>query len=226
MIPGLVLVLIVAVVDWIAVAKSWRRVELLAKPATMVALLFALMLGLIATGFGSVPLILFGVGILFSMAGDIFLMFSDRWFIAGLLSFLLAHISYIIGFNLPLPNVSPVWSVGIAIVLALSVGRVLKRIVAGLQEKGLRRLAAPVVLYGTVITIMLLSAMLTFFRVEWNATASLLAAIGAFLFYLSDIILAWNKFVAPIKNGRMMNIIAYHLGQIALIAGVLIQFAK
>jgi hypothetical protein len=51
-----------------------------------------------------------------------------------------------------------------------------------------------------------------------------LAAFGAFLFFLSDIILAWNKFVAPINNGRIINIGLYHLGQIALIAGVVMQF--
>jgi hypothetical protein len=54
--------------------------------------------------------------------------------------------------------------------------------------------------------------------------AALLVALGAFLFYLSDIILAWMKFVAPIQNGRIYNILAYHLGQIALIAGVVLQF--
>jgi len=47
---------------------------------------------------------------------------------------------------------------------------------------------------------------------------------GAFLFYISDIILAWNKFVAPIQYGRIYNIAAYHLGQIMLIAGVIAQF--
>jgi uncharacterized membrane protein YhhN len=67
---------------------------------------------------------------------------------------------------------------------------------------------------------------LTLFRMEWNAIAALLAALGAFLFYFSDVILAWNKFVMPIKNGRIINMVTYHLGQIALIAGVLIQFAR
>ena len=57
------------------------------------------------------------------------------------------------------------------------------------------------------------------------ATAAALVAVGAFFFYLSDIILAWNKFVAPIKGGRIYNIGAYHLGQIALIAGVIAQFS-
>jgi hypothetical protein len=61
--------------------------------------------------------------------------------------------------------------------------------------------------------------------ISWNASAAALAAVGAFLFYLSDIILAWNKFVAPIKDGRIYNIGAYHLGQIALIAGVIAQFS-
>ena len=61
---------------------------------------------------------------------------------------------------------------------------------------------------------------------EWKILPSLLVVIGAFLFYISDVILAMNKFVAPIKNGRLMNMIAYHLGQIALIAGVVIQYVK
>ncbi|HSQ39960.1 MAG TPA: lysoplasmalogenase family protein, partial [Anaerolineales bacterium] len=59
---------------------------------------------------------------------------------------------------------------------------------------------------------------------EWSTSASFLVSVGAFLFYISDLILAWNKFVSPIKNGRMINIGLYHLGQIGLIAGVISQF--
>lgn len=81
------------------------------------------------------------------------------------------------------------------------------------------------IVYGVVITLMLLSAMLTLFRLEWKATPAALVSVGAMLFFFSDVILAWNKFVAPIKNGRMMNMITYHLGQIALIVGVIIRFA-
>jgi uncharacterized membrane protein YhhN len=228
MIPGLILVMAIAVVDWVAVAKGWKKVEYLAKPLTLVALFLVFAL---VGRFSSLPLIFFGAGILLSLAGDILLMisfnrFSDNWFLIGLVAFLLAHVSYIVGFNLPLPNVSPVWSVGMALVLAVSAGRLMKRIVTGLRAKSLDRLAGPVLLYGTVITVMLLSALLTFIRVEWSTTASLLVVVGAFLFYLSDIILAWNKFVTPIKNGRVANMITYHIGQIALITGVLIQFVK
>jgi hypothetical protein len=43
---------------------------------------------------------------------------------------------------------------------------------------------------------------------------------------LSDIVLAWLKFVTPINHGRMINIGLYHLGQICIAAGVVMQFAS
>jgi len=228
MMPGFILLFLVALVDWVAVAKSWKKVEYIAKPAAMLILL-----GLLALvgGFGSLPLICFSLGIFLSMAGDVFLMisyarFSERWFLPGLAAFLLAHVSYIVGLNTPLPNVSPIWSLGLAIVLALGAARILRRIIDGVRQKGLPRLVRPVSLYGMVITLMLLSALLTLNNPAWKTSAGGLVALGAILFYFSDILLAWNKFVNPIKNGRLANMILYHLGQAALVAGVLIQFAK
>jgi len=224
MIPLLISTLAVAILDWIAVAKGWKKIEYLAKPLTMVALF--LLLALVGR-LSSLPLVFFGVGILFSLAGDVFLMFSDRWFILGLVSFLLAHVAYIIGFNIPLPAVSLTWALVVALVLAFSAARLLRGIVAGLAAKGQGKLIVPVIVYGVVITLMLLSAMLTLFRADWpSAAAAGLVSIGAMLFFFSDAILAWNKFVAPIKNGRLVNMMTYHLGQIALIVGVLIQFTS
>jgi uncharacterized membrane protein YhhN len=81
-----------------------------------------------------------------------------------------------------------------------------------------------VAIYGAVISLMLLSAMLKLTDPAWGAGASVLVALGAFLFFLSDIVLAWNKFVSPIQNGRMLNIGMYHIGQILLAAGVVMQF--
>jgi len=214
-------VLVIAVVDWVAVAKGWKEIETIAKPATMVLLFATLAL---AGGFGATPLIFFGLGIVFSLAGDIFLLLSNRWFIAGLAAFLMAHVSYIIGLNTPIGDASPLWAIVIGIILALATARVLRPILAGLREKGQGKLVIPVVVYGTVITIMLLSAILTIYRTDWKTSASGLVSLGAILFYFSDIILAWNRFVKPIKNGRLVNMVAYHLGQIALITGVILQF--
>jgi uncharacterized membrane protein YhhN len=228
MIPAYILLLLVAAVDWLAVAKGWKKVEYVAKPAVMLILL-----GLLAFlgGFGSLPMFCISLGILFSLAGDIFLMFSfyrfsDRWFIPGLVSFLLAHISYIAGLNTPPPNVSPIWSLGLSVILGLTAARLLRRIIAGIRQKALQRLVFPVGAYGTVITLMLLSALLTLYNSAWRASTSGLVAIGALFFYVSDVLLAWNKFVNPIKNGRLANMIFYHLGQFALVAGVTLQFGK
>jgi uncharacterized membrane protein YhhN len=86
------------------------------------------------------------------------------------------------------------------------------------------RLVYPVIVYGLVISLMLYAAMSTIFDPAWGTGAAFFVSAGAFLFWLSDLILAWNKFVTPLKDSRMLNILTYHLGQIGLIAGVLSQF--
>jgi uncharacterized membrane protein YhhN len=217
MILVLILYFLMAILDWVAIAKGWKKVEYIAKPAAMLILLGCLLL---AGVFGSLPLICFALG-MFSYTH-----FSDRWFIPGLIAFLLAHVTYILGLNIPLPDVSPIWSLGIAVILALTAARILRRILAGVRQKGLRRLVRPVGIYGMMITLMLLSALLTLNSPTWKISASVLVALGAALFYLSDVLLAWNKFVNPVKFGRLANIIPYHLGQFALIAGVILQFGK
>jgi len=216
-------VLAAAIADWVAVARGWKRIEYYAKPTTMLLLFGYLAL---AGGFGATPLIYFGLGIIFSLAGDLFLMFADHWFIPGLAAFLLAHVAYIIGLNTPFGASSLAWAIGIGMILAMTTAYVLRRILAGLRGKGQQRLVLPVLVYGTVITLMLISATLTIHRIDWKTSASGLVSLGAILFYFSDIILAWNKFVKPIRNGRLMNMAAYHLGQIALVVGIILQFGK
>jgi uncharacterized membrane protein YhhN len=223
MITWLILVLLVAIIDWVAVARGWRYLEFAAKPGTMLILLIEMVfLG----GCSSVLLVCFETGVFLSLLGDVFLLLSyvrlsNKWFLAGLAAFLLAHLAYITGLNVPLPDVSPIISVGVSIVLAISAGRTLGKIIEGVRRKGLRRLEMPVIIYGMVITIMLLSALLVLLGGKWSVPASLLVVCGAFLFYLSDILLAWNRFVNPVRSGRLINIILYHVGQIGLAAGVL-----
>jgi uncharacterized membrane protein YhhN len=223
-----IFVLASAVADWVAVARNWKRIEYIFKPVTML-LLFAYLAQ--AGGFRTTALTCFGLGILFSLAGDIFLMisyarFSNRWFLPGLAAFLLAHVVYIIGLNTPLGNLSPILAIGIGILLAITAARLLRRILAGVQEKGLTRLVLPVAAYGMIITLMLLSAILTIYRPDWKTSASGLVSAGAVLFYASDLVLAWNKFVKPVRNGRVLNMALYHLGQIALIVGAVVQFSR
>jgi len=211
-----------AALEALALWKKWTRLEYLAKPAVMIVLLLWLWT---TTGLGGAAL-WFGLGILLSLTGDILLMISlDRLFLAGLIAFLLAHLAYLIGFNIPIPEISA-WGFVLAIIVGLGGVRVMRRIVAPLTSSGQARMRMPIIIYSAVISLMLLSAMMKMTEITWNANAAALVGVGAFLFYISDIILAWNKFVAPIQNGRIYNIGAYHLGQIMLIAGVIAQFGN
>jgi len=216
----LIAAFVFAALEALALWKNSPRLEYIAKPAVMIALFIWLWTSAGLNG----ALLWFGLGILLSLAGDVLLMISlDRLFIAGLIAFLFAHVAYVIGFNTPLPTLSA-WGFILAFMIGISGVRVIRQIVAPLHSKGQAGLRIPILLYALVISLMLLSAMLKLTDTSWQASAALLVALGAFLFYLSDIILAWMKFVAPIQNGRIYNILAYHLGQIALIAGVVIQF--
>jgi alkenylglycerophosphocholine hydrolase len=215
----LILAIAFAALEAFAMNKGWLRLEYFAKPAVMGCLFIWLYL---TTGLKGATL-WFGIGILFSLTGDVLLLWFDRMFLFGLAAFMFAHIAYIIGFKDEFAAVS-IWSVLLALILGISAVRVMRRIISAIRAKGQPRLVAPVIVYSVVITLMLLAAMLTLTDLSWKASASLLAAAGAFLFYISDVILAWNRFVTPIKNGRMLNIGFYHLGQIALIAGVISQF--
>lgn len=214
----LIAAFVFAALEALAVSKNWLRLEYIAKPAVMLALFFWLWTFAGLNG----ALLWFGLGILLSLVGAVLLMISlDRFFLAGLVAFLLAHIAYVIGFNIPVPEMS-VWGIALAVMIGVGGARVIRRIIAA---QGQGRMRMPILVYSIVISLMLLSAMLKLTDVKWEAGAALLVSLGAFLFYISDIILAWNKFVAPIQHGRIYNIAAYHLGQIALIAGVVMQYS-
>ncbi|HEU0296183.1 MAG TPA: lysoplasmalogenase [Anaerolineales bacterium] len=209
-----------AALEVLALQRNQPRLEYVAKPAVLVALFLWLWTSVGLQG----ALLWFGLGILFSLAGGILLTFSlDRFFLAGLVTFLFAHVAYVIGFNTPLPELSG-WSLVLAVIIGVNGVRVMRRILAPPAAQGQSQLRVPIVLYGVVISIMLLSALMKLTDLSWNAVAALLVSLGAFLFYLSDIILAWMKFIAPVRHGPMYNMLSYHLGQIALIAGVVLQF--
>jgi uncharacterized membrane protein YhhN len=93
-----------------------------------------------------------------------------------------------------------------------------------MQLKRQTWLINPVIVYSLLISLVLYAAMSTIFDPEWKTSAAFFVSLGAFLFYISDLILAWNKFVAPVKNAGLLNILTYYLGQIGLIAGVISQF--
>jgi len=218
MVLWLILAIIFASLEVLAVSKNVQRLEYVAKPAVMVCLFLWLFAdtGLQGHAFW------FGMGILFSLAGDVLLTF-ERMFLPGLVAFLLAHLAYIVGFREEILTLTA-WSLILALFIAVNIGRLLGRIVETMRSKGENKLVFPVLVYGIIISVMLYAAMSTISNSAWKNSAALFISVGAFFFCVSDAILAWNKFVAPVRNGRVWNIVLYYLGQIGLIAGVIAQF--
>lgn len=215
----LILALLTAILDWIAVSKNLRRANYFLKPAVMILILA----WLAAIGGFSGTMLWFSLGILFSLGGDVFLMLPREQFIPGLIAFLLAHIAYIIGFSPQLSEIN-LSSLAVGIVVAISSIVIYRRIATGLRAHANRSLIIPVSIYVIVISLMGFSALLTLTNEDWEALPALLVSAGAILFMLSDTILAMNKFVAPVKYGQLVVIIAYHLGQIGIVLGAAVHF--
>ena len=86
-----------------------------------------------------------------------------------------------------------------------------------------RKLRLAVVLYGSVISLMLLSTLFTLLRPEWPPRSALLACVGGALFVFSDSLLAFDRFVQRLPHGRFWVMLTYHLGQIGLSSAMLVQ---
>lgn len=199
----LAVTLVVAVVDWWAVATDRRAVEYGAKPATMVALaLVALTLDPSDSGARS----WFLVAIALSLVGDVLLMVPRNLFVGGLAAFLLGHVAYVIG--LLSLGVSAVGLTVGALLVTAAVTTIGRRIVRAVRESDEADLATPVLAYIVVISLMVACAF---------GTGQPFAIVGSVLFYASDALIAWNRFVEEFPWGRVAVMVTYHLGQLGLV---------
>jgi len=215
----LYLTLALALIDWIAVAKNWKQLEYIAKPATMIALLAWFGLNGGFRGYAR----WFAAGLVFSLLGDILLMLPKDRFLAGLVSFLIVHIAYLVGLNQTPPPLNFA-SVILLILVLLTSSQIYHRIAQGLRASNKNKLIKPVLIYSIIISLMLLSALLTLVRKEWQPWSAILISLGALLFFISETFNAWIRFVNPLPYGRLRVMVTYHLGQILIALGALLHF--
>lgn len=208
--PGAAVFLVVAglfaALDWYAVARSSKSWEYIAKPATLVALI---VVAVLLDPVSDAQRAWFVAALVFSLGGDVFLMLPRDLFVAGLASFLVGHIAYIIGINVlggEALDVIVASVVVVAVAAPLAV-RIVRAVVATDHK-----LVGPVVVYILAITAMVVSALAA--GVAWMI-------LGAILFYASDALIAWNRFVKPAPWMPVAVIVTYHLGQAGLTLGLL-----
>jgi uncharacterized membrane protein YhhN len=213
----LVVTLGAAVADWIAVATGNKRAEYVLKPLTL-----ALLLAAAATFRGGEPFARWTftlAALAFSLLGDVMLMLPRDLLRGGLAAFLVAHLAYIAAFNPSLPPVLPTLPVGL-VLLAFGAG-LFFRMRTGMILHGHAGLVPAVGAYVFVICAMVASAVGTAGRRDWNVRSSALAIVGAGLFFVSDALIGWTRFVGEVRWGRVLVMVAYHLGQIGLVLGLL-----
>jgi uncharacterized membrane protein YhhN len=142
-------------------------------------------------------------GLCLSLLGDIFLMLRHQKFIAGLVSFLLAHFVYIFAFYQQLSTQlhwqnQLYFSLPAAAYFAYLYG-------------GLGKLKIPVLVYVTAIV------MMAFFSFEVylssDSVYSMAAFVGAVIFMISDATLALNKFKQPFRGAQIIILSTYYVAQ-------------
>jgi uncharacterized membrane protein YhhN len=209
--------LLVAAGDWIAVATGRKPAEYVLKPLTlalMIAAAVALRPGVPGPRFAFTV-----AALVLSLAGDVFLMVPADLFVPGLAAFLLAHLAYVGAFNQSAPPALP--TVPAAVVVAGVAAALFLPMRAGMVRTARAKLAIPVAAYVLAIGAMVVSAIATAGRAGWSAGSSALAIAGAGLFFCSDALIGWSRFVRPIAWSPAAIIVSYHLGQAALVLALL-----
>lgn len=212
-----VIALFCAALDWLAVARRRRHLEHIFKPATLVALLIGVWL-LTCGAHDAWQARFFLPGLVFSLVGDVLLMLSsESLFRAGLVAFLSAHLCYIVGLN---PTLPPATAFLMLLPLTAIDLALYAKIAAGLRRSDKEKMLIPVAAYSAVLGLMVFSAWATLLRPGWTVLRRGLVVAGASLFFASDTMLAWDRFVAPSSSARLRIHITYHLGQMALAASI------
>jgi len=166
----------------------------------------AILSGASRSAYGRVVL----VALVFSWFGDMFLLGeAPHLFLAGLASFLLGHIAYVIAFSIH--GLSRKWSIYTLVPIAVISVLVSAWLTPYIPEDML----VPVRTYTVVISLMVIMAFGT-----RGAGGSLLIPVGATLFYFSDLSVAAGQFVEPAFPNYVWGLPFYYTGQLLLALSV------
>ena len=198
---------VLAVLDWAAVARGSKALEYVAKPGATAAII-ALAATLDVPHDSSWGWLL--AALVFCLLGDVFLMLPRDAFIPGLVSFAIAQVMFAIGF-VTADTDSVRLVVGLVAVVPVAL-LLLRRFVGALRAAGRSELVVPVVAYLVVISAMAVTAV---------GSGSVASIAGAVMFMLSDSLIAETRFVKQ-RSWHGVGIMAtYHLALVGLVLGLL-----
>ena len=154
--------------------------------------------------------------LIFSCAGDIFLIYKDRqiFFKLGLAAFLISHIFYITAFLFLAENVNTLALI-ISIVIAVPMGlAILKLLNADPPMK------IPVAAYAFVIILMSMTALQL--MLARPGYAGIIVFSGSIVYLFSDTFMAYHLFHGKPKYFNFITMIPYIIAQGGIIAGLVL----
>jgi uncharacterized membrane protein YhhN len=153
------------------------------------------------------------VGLLFSLAGDVFLMLPADRFIAGVGAFLAAHLAYLAAFTSEVPfGASPAAFAAVMVVVAV--------ILVALWRHLPPRMRLPLVVYAVVLGAMAAQAISQ--AAVLGLPAAIAGAVGASLFMASDSALVTNRFARPFRLAPLVVLGSYYAAQVLIAVSVMV----
>jgi len=174
----------------------------IAKPLTTTLILVPVLALVPKSEATYIPLI--AAGLTFALLGDILLMLPEERFSLGIASFAATHVLYLAAF---------IASAGKALINPTTIPLIFVAVLmARVLWPGVRKsLRIPILVYVVLITAMTVQAIGSALASESIGLA--IAASGAALFFISDSVLAVDRFRVPFPAARAMVLSTYWLGQ-------------
>lgn len=152
-------------------------------------------------------------GLVLGAIGDACLLArGKRWFLAGLVAFLLGHLAYVAGIAMVEP--AERWWGDAGWLAAVPAGAGLAVLAVLWPRLGSLRL--PVVAYVATISVMVIAAVAAARGAALPDPARGRLVAGASVFFVSDLAVARDRFVAPGFTNKLWGLPAYYAGQLLL----------
>ncbi|MEA4811229.1 MAG: lysoplasmalogenase [Anaerolineaceae bacterium] len=210
--------MVLAFINWFAAASLRMKLYYTTKPFVLLFLI----LWFVHLGGLNFPLFKFFLGLVFSLLGDIALIFQNRKsFIAGMVFFAIAHLCYALGFS----QWRPAWQ-SIGSVLLLVAFLVLLIIVfpkaSGNNQSWVESFRKAAFVYAFFLLGMAGTALACFWRKDWPFGPALMASAGALLFVTSDSMIGAEVMHLTKRKMRFWIIMTYHVAQALIVGSVLL----
>ena len=192
--------------------KSSQKLRYLAKP--LASACFVALAAVLADwqGAGQSYSVWIFVGLVLGAGGDVALMLKgERWFLLGLVSFLLGHAAYVVACAIVVPPSAWLQPISLAPVIAAL-------LVLAYLWPHLGKMRVPVLCYVATIVLMVVAAIAVHqtHGPQLSDQQALLLLLGALLFFVSDVAVAKSRFVKAQLVDRLWGLPAYYCGQLLI----------